>query len=77
MIDTPSTYSYDESGSNAHDKLHSHTDPWNDSGDELYGRYSEPEPDIVDVYREMLNTPGIDEDQAEFLETRINDILER
>jgi hypothetical protein len=34
------------------------------------------EPEAVEVYRDMLETPGIEEDQAEFLESRINDLLE-
>ncbi|MFC5133511.1 MULTISPECIES: hypothetical protein [Haloferacaceae] len=35
------------------------------------------EPEAVEVYREMLETPAIEEDHAEFLESRINDLLER
>lgn len=59
----------------------SYGDSWSDSttgsGDEPYKGYSPEtaEPEAVDVYREMLQTPGIDEDRAEFLETRIEDLL--
>lgn len=63
-----------------HDKP-SYNTSWDDStvatGDGQYNGYStgSTEPEAVDVYREMLETPAIDEDRAEFLETRIEDLL--
>lgn len=51
-----------------------------DSATATYKPYKDTrtaEPEAVEVYRDMLETPGIDEDHAEFLESRINDLLER
>jgi len=57
-----------------------YTTKWHDnSATATYKPYDSTqaaEPEAVEVYRDMLETPGIEDDQAEFLESRINDLLE-
>ncbi|MDY6778053.1 MAG: hypothetical protein SVU32_05265 [Candidatus Nanohaloarchaea archaeon] len=44
-------------------------------GSDQYTDYGHVEPEVVDVYRDMIQDEIVDEPQKEFLEERINDLL--
>lgn len=65
------------------DDKHAYDAAWdqgiNDDGtpEEEYQDYGTASDDVVDVYKEMLDNPFVDDALKELLETRVNDLLDR